>query len=266
MKPTFIGHQSPLLIAMITENSPEECVPTMRNAIYNGADAFALHLDVLPLRYHNIEDLRRIFVFAQDKPVLSINYRNPSRSDLTDDDLIEGHFTALKAGATMCDIMGDIYDPSFMELSKKKYIIDRQKSLVEKIHSMGGEVLMSSHTWCPMTAQEVIEHAKALESRGADMVKIAMIANNEDEMLEAVKGTALLKRELKVPYLHVCMGQYGKLHRVIAPMLGSAMVLCVPSYTILSHKEQPLLRATRAVLDNIDWKLARDTSIGTRKQ
>ena len=59
------------------------------------------------------------------------------------------------------------------------------------------------------------------------------------------------------------MGQYGKIHRAISPMLGSSMSLCVQDYTVLGHNEQPLLRATRDVFNNLDWRMAKDTEIGT---
>ena len=103
-----------------------------------------------------------------------------------------------------------------------------------------------------------------MSSRGADMIKIAMAAHCEDDALEALRTTALLKRELKVPYLYICMGQYGKLQRAIGPLLGSSMALCVPTYTDHSHREQPLLRAEKAVLDNVDASIARNPYLGTR--
>ena len=66
------------------------------------------------------------------------------------------------------------------------------------------------------------------------------------------------------PFLHICMGQYGKLHRAIGPLLGSCFALCVQHYTEAGHKEKPLLRAERMALDNIDCKPARNIYIGTK--
>ncbi len=265
MKVKFISPRSkPLLVSMMTEQTPEACILNIRQSIYDGAGAFALHLEVLERQYHNIETLRRIFAYTAGMPVLTIHYRNKGRKEVTDEELASMQFVALEAGSSMCDIMGDIFDPSPMELSMKPGIIDKQKSLIEKIHSAGGEVLMSSHTWMAMNAEQTVQHAKELESRGADMVKIAMCAHNEDELLDTFIATAWLKRELKVPFLHICMGQYGKLHRVIAPAIGSYMVLCVQYYSNAGSKEQPLLRAAKAVYDNMDPNIARDVFLGTR--
>jgi 3-dehydroquinate dehydratase len=262
MKPTFLNRGGkPLLVSVICDRRPDECIASIRNSIFDGADGFLLQLETLDPANLNVPDLRRILDYACDKPVLTTNYRH---GKLTDEDLVEQALTGLEAGVTMLDIPGDTYDPSPMQLSQQPEAVDHQKRLVDRVHSLGGEVLMSSHTWVAMTCEHAVEHAQALAARGADMVKIAMAAHSEDDALEAIKTTALLKRELTVPYLYVCMGQYGKLQRAIGPMLGSAMALCVPTYVAYSHREQPLLRATKAVLDNLDWAIARNEFIGTR--
>lgn len=262
MRPSFLqGATRPLMVAMITERTPEACIASMRNAIYDGADAFGVMLGCLEARYRGRAELEQMFAYAADKPILVMHYRHAG-SGLSDDDLVASLRLAVEAGASMVDIMGDMYDPSPLELATSPATVDKQRRLVDDIHAMGGAVLMSSHTWVYMTAEETIAHAQALASRGADMVKIAMCAHDEDQLLEVIRTTVLLKRELDVPFLHVCMGQYGKMHRVISAVLGSSLVLCVPQYTATSHREQPLLRAAKAVLDNLDWHVARDDQLG----
>jgi len=262
MKPTFVNRAGkPMLVSVISERHPEDCIAQFRNSTFDGADGLLLALETLDPVHLNVNDLRHILDYACDKPVLTTNYR---RADLTDDDLVALDLLGLQAGVTMLDLMGDLYDPSPLELSRKPGIIDRQRQLVDRVHALGGEVLMSSHTWVPMSCDQAVEHAQALAARGADMIKIAMAAHSEDEALEALKTTAVLKRELAVPYLYIRMGQYGKLQRAIGPALGSCMALCVPTYTDHSHREQPLLRAEKAVLDNLDWSLARNPFLGTR--
>jgi 3-dehydroquinate dehydratase len=265
MKPTFVNRKAkPLLVAAISDPRPPECIASIRNSIFDGADGFLLQLETLDPAHLNEEDLRQIIDYTCDRPVLTTNYRRGEPAQLTDEDLVEQSLIGLRAGVTMLDIPGDTYDPSPMQLSDKPEILDKQRRLVDRVHSLRGEVLMSSHIWAPMSCEEATKHALALEARGADMVKIAMAGHSEDDALEAIKTTALLKRELRVPYLYICMGQYGKLQRAIGPLLGSAMALCVPGYTARSHREQPLLRATRAVMDNLDASIARHEYLGTR--
>lgn len=40
-------------------------------------------------------------------------------------------------------------------------------------------------------------------------------------------------------------------------MLGSSLIFCVQQYTPKGHKEQPLVRAAKAVFDNLDYRVAR---------
>jgi len=269
MRPSFINQSPrPQIVTIITDTTPEGCIATMRNAAYDGTDAYGFMLDKLDLKYHNREDFERIFAYAADRPILAMNYRNANRINKgqTDQDMVDTLLLSIEAGATMVDIIADYFDPSPLELSRKNEIINKQRRVVDKIHSLGGEVMMSSHTWQFMTAEQTLEHFHQLELRGGDMVKIAMCAYSEDEFLETIKTTMLANRQMKAPFLHVCMGQYGKIHRVISVMFGSAFAYCVQEYTAISHKEQPLLRSTKAVLDNLDYRIARDDTLGGYKK
>ena len=44
MKPTFLNREKPLLTNMIQAETPEACISTAREAIFDGADAFGLQL------------------------------------------------------------------------------------------------------------------------------------------------------------------------------------------------------------------------------
>lgn len=263
MKPLFSRQKLPMLVTSLTDATPAKTICTMRNAIFDGTDGFMLHMEALNSEHLCEADLRPIFDYACDRPVFTMNYRRTTDGK-TDEQRIADQLTALRAGASMIDMMGDMFDPSPMELTRDRRAIARQQQVIEEVHALGCEVLLSSHTWVFMTAEETLAHAKLLETRGADFVKIAMCVHSELELLELLRTTTLVRNELKVPFLHIGMGQYGKLHRAIAPMLGSCFALCVQSYTESGHKEKPLLRAEKAVLDNIDWSPARNPYLGTR--
>lgn len=257
--------QKPLLTCVITDNTDKTCIATIRNAIYDGADAFYMDFTKLEDEFRNVETLHKIIDYCEDKPMMMMCYRRHNRPEMTDDRIAENLLMSVEAGASMVDIMGDLFNPTPLQLSKDAESFEKQCALVEKVHQAGGEVMMSSHTWVPMTPEHALEHARALASRGADMIKIASTANNDAEMQETFNATMTLKNELEVPFLHVCMGQYGKLHRVISPMLGSSMALCVQRYNGIGMFDQVLLRSTKAVFDNLDWKMARNATYGTVK-
>ena len=257
--------KNPLLTCVITDNTDKTCIATIRNAIYDGADAFYMDFTKLEDEFRNVETLHKIIDYCEDKPMMMMCYRRHNRPEMTDDRIAENLLMSVEAGASMVDIMGDLFNPTPLQLSKDAESFEKQCALVEKVHQAGGEVMMSSHTWVPMTPEHALEHARALASRGADMIKIASTANNDAEMQQTFNATMTLKNELELPFLHVCMGQYGKLHRVISPMLGSSMALCVQRYNGIGMFDQVLLRSTKAVFDNLDWKMARNATYGTVK-
>ena len=263
MKPLFSRQKLPMLVTSLTDATPAKTVCTIRNAIFDGTDGLMLHMEALSPEHICEAALKTIFDYTCDKPMFTLNYRRPN-SGKTDEQLVAEQLMAVRAGASMIDMMGDMFDPSAMELTRDPRAIARQQQVIEQVHALGGEVLMSSHIWVYMTAEETMAHAKALADRGADFVKIAMSVHTEEEALDAMRTTYLVKKELKVPFLHICMGQYGKLHRAIAPMLGSCFALCVQSYTEAGHKEKPLLRAEKALFENLDWQPARNIFLGTR--
>ncbi len=258
MRPSFVNQPKPFIVSVVTEPDPDSAIATIRNSEYDGANAMDLHLRALERQYHNVHDLERI-IKCTSRPIMLINYRGNDtwEGQKNDEERLESLRLGVRAGASACDIMGDFFDPSPMEITRKPEIIDRQKQLIDELHAAGVEVIMSSHTWVHMTTEQVVEHLKSLEARGADMVKVAAAVNSEADLCEAFETTVALKKELKVPFIHICMGQYGKLHRFVAPMMGSSLIFCVQKYTPKGHKEQPLIRAAKAVFDNLDWRVAR---------
>lgn len=264
-RPSFVNLPKPFIVCVVTDPNPDACLATIRNAECDGAHAFDLHLRTLEKQYHNEVDLSRI-IMSSYKPMMMIYYREDNARCVaaTDEERAEAHLMAVRCGASACDIMGDFYDPNANQLSMKPEIIDKQRRLIDKIHKGGAEVIMSSHTWREMSCEEVVEHMKELEKRGPDMVKIACTANSEEQLIESFKTTVALKNELKVPFIHIVMGQYGKMHRFVGPMLGSSLVFCVESYTEFGHKEQPLVRSAKAVFENLDWHVARNPLSITR--
>ncbi len=254
----FSKQKFPMLITSLSDNNPIDTICTIRNAILDGTDGFMIHLEKMSPEFLNKEDLQRIFDYTCDKPIFTMNYRSNISSQKSDEQVIDEQIIAVKAGATMIDMMGDMFDKSLLELTFNAAAIEKQKQVIAEVHELGGEVLMSSHTWKYMSTEEVLAHTKELESRGADFIKIAMSVNSEEEMIDSIKTTSVVSKALKVPFLHICMGSHGKLHRAIGPTVGSCFALCVQQYTPAGHKEKVLLRAEKSVLDNIDYHINRN--------
>jgi len=182
-------------------------------------------------------------------------YRNDRWAKSDDDARQEVLLAAADAGAAMIDVMGDLYDPSPMEITRNPAAIERQKRLIEQIHAKGAEVVVSSHMSCARTAEEVVEHLLEVESRGPDVVKIVTAVNTEEELAEAFRTTLALKRELKAPFIHLCNGKFSRPHRFFGPVLGTAIFFAVSRYEPRYGMPQPTIRAVKAVLDNVHWNI-----------
>ncbi|MBQ3573450.1 MAG: type I 3-dehydroquinate dehydratase [Clostridia bacterium] len=254
MKPTFLNRDLPFIMSMILKDNPDDVRYAIRNSAYDGADAFGIQLCYMKHEYKTEENYKQMFAQACGKPIYITNYRAMQNEGLTDEECAEGLILGLKSGATLADVMGDMFDKGAeMELTKNQTAIDKQMKLIDKIHSLGKEVLISSHI-CKFTpAEQVLEIAYEQQRRGADVVKIVTAANSDEEQIENLRITALLKKELKVPFLYLSGGTHSKIHRMIGPLLGCVSYLAVLKHDARAIPTQPTVRAAKAVRDNLDY-------------
>ena len=256
-RPSFVNLPKPIITGIIFCPTPEETIAAVRNAELDGAAAFDVNLRHLAPEYRNEESLRRIFSVSR-KPFMCTYYRaKGNEADNEDDDARQLVLEqAIRAGVSIVDVMGDLFDPSPFELTMKPEAIEKQMKLIEHYHSMGAEVVISSHMKEHRTPDEILEHLREQERRGADMVKIVSGVNSEEELVDAIRTSMLLKRELKIPYIHLSNGSYASLHRYIGPILGGCLSFCQPCYDKYHQNNmQPLVKSLKTVLDNITWRL-----------
>ena len=206
MKPTFLNQNRPLITGMILKDNPDSIRFAVKNSIYDGADCLGIQLECLKKEYKTEEHYKRIFAACSGHPVYITNYRKAENEGFSDDELADELIKALSCGATLGDVPASLYDPESgmgigLELSRKQSAIDKQMNLIDRIHAIGKEVLMSSHVLKFIPAETVLEIAFEQQKRGADIVKIVTAANTDEEQMENLRITTLLKKELKVPFL-----------------------------------------------------------------
>ena len=258
MKLTFLNQTRPLITGMIQKTTPDEMRLCIKNSIADGADCLGVQLECLAKEHKTEESLKRIFAFCGGHPVYVTNYRDGANRGRSDEELMEELLTALRCGGTLGDVMGCTFDPEVdraknYELTMKKDAIDKQMRLIDKIHEMGKEVLMSSHVLAYTPAEKVLEIACEHERRGADIVKIVTAGNSVEEEMENLRITTLLKKELKVPFLFLSGGTHSKIHRRIGPQLGCVTYLAVKEYDCRSVPTQPTVKEAKAIRDSFDF-------------
>ncbi len=252
MKPTFLNHEQPLLTVMLQCETPEVAIGRIRNANCLGADAYGLQVESLKNEYHTPETYKRIFAEMKGRPVYVTNYRSRYNAGLSDDEIARGLVTLAENGATLCDVMGDMFCRHPEELTDNEAAVQKQLRLVDRLHEAGAEVLMSSHVLKYTPAERVLEIAFEQKKRGADIIKIVTGAENMEQQIENLRITDLLKQELGAPFLFLAGGECS-IHRRLGIKLGCCMALCVYEHDALSTPTQPLLSTMKTVRDMLDF-------------
>ncbi len=249
---TFLNRDKALLTVMLQCPDPETAIGRIRNAIPRGAEGFGLQVESLKNEFQTEEVFKKIIKEAASLPVYVTNYRMANNSGKSDEELSEGLLSLAESGATLVDVMGDLFSKHPEELTDNKDAIDKQIRLIEKIKSKGAEVLISSHLYKFAPAERVLEIALEQKRRGADIAKIVTSATCIEEEIENLRTTSLLSKELGIPFLFLSGGVCSA-HRRIGHKYGNSLILCVYEHDALSTPMQPLLSVAKAVRDDMGF-------------
>lgn len=258
MKATFLNQNRPLITGMILKDNPNSIRYAVKNSIYDGADCLGIQLECLKKEYKTEECYKKIFAACAGHPIYITNYRKNENEGFSDEELGRELLKALSCGATLGDVPASLFDEESgmgigLELSRKPEAIEKQMRLVDEIHAMGKEVLMSSHVLKFTPAETVLEIAFEQKRRGADIIKIVTAANSDEEQMENLRITTLLKKELNAPFLFLSGGTHSKIHRMIGPQLGCVTYLAVQTHDERAVPTQPTIKAAKAVRDHLDY-------------
>lgn len=259
---------SPALAGVIREKTASSAITEIKNCMYDGADMIDLHMSC----FENVNnDGLKAVITSSKLPVLALNYNKRydwSGCGFSEEERVESFLDAVSAGAAGIDMQGYTFDEKSKEAfcGEDKYsftkgnpkeivtddsVISKQCGLIERIHSMGAEVLLSCHPGIQMKCEQVVELALFLEKRNPDVIKIVTAAKDENDLIESFKTMTVLKKEVKTPVSYHTNGIAGNLSRIINPVLGGHMIFCVDRYSEGSTMEQLDLRTVRTIIDNI---------------
>ena len=108
-KKSFLNADRPFVIAMILCETSEECIAKIRDAVNEGADAIGFQIEKLRREYRTKDNVRKVIEAAGALPVYATNYRKGSDAEYTDEECAEGLLWAAEGGATLLDVIGDLY-------------------------------------------------------------------------------------------------------------------------------------------------------------
>ena len=267
---------------LIDDPTPDGVIRTMKLAEYEGADAFDLELQSLDPEFRSPAALKPLFDVAT-RPIFTVYRRYSLRgsnlvyAESNEETRMQAQLDLIDLGSIGFDMELDTFDPrpgpsnateagkrySYdrdsppREVSDDPQAIDRQMRLIEATHRRGGEVLASAHTLTRLSPAGALAIGRIAEARGADAVKIVQFCASDEDVVESLESTVLLKCELKIPYVMMAMGEYGKLNRIMAPLLGSMLIFARQDYRPGGFLDQPPIRAMKAFYGNADFRISR---------
>jgi len=278
-KMKFTQVKQPLICTIISDKNPADCIRTVLVSDYDGTDAYEMNLMLVEKRFWNEKDLKSIFT-ATVKPMLVCHYRwdYEKHLDFDEEERIQLLINTVRWGASGIDLEADAFDPSpgpleWTEEAKQYSLnrnskprdwttnataIKRQKGVIEEIHRLGGEVLMSAHTRVHLSVEQAVSMAKEMEARGADITKVVSVDVSFEDLMDTLRSTIEIKKALKIPFIMMSHGQHSKIGRVVCPMLGSMLAFCTqPVSPAGIFPLQPPIRVQKAAWENVDWTITK---------
>lgn len=246
MKP-FLKNERPIITCFLTPGKKEDMEKEINAAINQGAEGFCFQMELLPPESKNEETIKGLFNKMGDRLIYVTNYKRGSvYPDLTDEQRAEELLNAIGWGANLIDIPTDMFADSECEFSMEKDAVEKQKKLAEKAHQMGAKVLISSHIFKYMPKEAVLSIALSQQERGADIAKVVVWADTEEELCEAFETNALLKKRLDIDFLFLINGKMSRKHRLMGPLMSGGIYL-----TTLNEKNetQPKICEAQSLID-----------------
>lgn len=260
-----------MLAHVIREETPEAVLREYAAGEGLARRGCDVHISTLETRYKTPEVYERIFS-AIKEPVLAINYDSDKlfrRAGIPQETRLSQLEEAVKCGAASVDLQGFAFEPKgrngLENVDPKQYVfaasgakevtvneeaIEKQCRYIEKIHSLGGEVLLSTHTSAYLDTEQAVALALFLEKRDPDIIKLVTVGcDTRDRVAECIRTVIELKKTLKCRFSFHCNGKFGKETRLLGPLFGSYMAFAVREYGPGYDKNQLRLADAAAFFD-----------------
>jgi 3-dehydroquinate dehydratase-1 len=102
--------------------------------------------------------------------------------------------------------------------------MDAIEFLTNMAHENGRKVILSNHeTTRTPRKEDIVQRLVTMEKLGADIPKVAYMANSEEDPQTLLAAAGEAKNILKVPFIALSMGELGKATRVCGGDFGSVI-------------------------------------------
>lgn len=97
------------------------------------------------------------------------------------------------------------------------------KKLIEAAHEKDIKIVMCNHDFDATPAcEEIVQRLISMEEKGADICKIAVMPNENKDVLTLLEATRLASKKVNKPLITMSMGSLGMISRIAGEAFGSA--------------------------------------------
>ncbi|HZK02734.1 MAG TPA: type I 3-dehydroquinate dehydratase [Anaerovoracaceae bacterium] len=212
---------------IIGEGPPKICVPLVgrsrKELLSSVSIATRLRPDIYELRADYLKDnpkemamiIKDVRTIITNSPLIYTlrSEEEGGQSDLPREHYLNQNLKAIESGHA------DIID---VELEKGEEVINK---LASAAHEKNRHILLSKHYFGKMPHKiEMLKVFQIMQGYPSDIVKIAVMIDNERELLDLLDISLTMKNECKDrPFVIIGMGKNGMLSRIIGGIFGSAL-------------------------------------------
>jgi 3-dehydroquinate dehydratase len=280
----FTELSKPFIIGVVTDGDVDSCIRTIKLGEYDGADGFQLELQGFKDFPPSKEQMKDI-ICSTNKPIWTTNRRpkrgvkaHPNRY-VSEEKRMQLQLDALDAGAVCIDMELDTFDHwQLWDEARRKIersilkdipvnpedfpqeccfqgeAIEKQKEIIDQVHSVDCEVLMSCHVRVRTTQAGTLKIGREMEARNADLVKIVVWNDDFYDLCNTLRDNVYLKEKMNVPFKLMSQGEPSKLGRALFAMFGSAWAFCLQDLTSGGFHYRPLISTVKYIMQHVDWQ------------
>ena len=220
VKGVRIGEGRPKTIVSLMDASEDELLRTSERAVSAGADCVEWRADFFG-RYRDRETVahvgRRLRASLTHTPLV-FTFRSAQQGGQATLSS-EGYRELLSAV-----IQHDAADLVDIEACVGATIAS---TLIGDAHKKGMPTIVSNHDFARTPhVQDMVEQLKHMAALGADLPKLAVMAQSAADCMRLMEASAQAHDTLQRPLITMAMGEHGKLSRLAGEACGSALTFC----------------------------------------
>lgn len=210
-----LGEGRPKIIVPIVEQTEEAILSFAKNLNDITCDFIEWRIDHYEFVTEKgaVSELSKKIKDVLDKPLL-VTFRSEREGgvkELSDEKYFELYEDILREGSLeLLDL--ELYMPE-----------ERGNDIIKLANEHNVKIVLCNHDFDATPAkEEIISRLKIMAERGADVCKIAVMPQNNQDVLDLMQATVEASAQIDQPLITMSMGDLGKVSRVCGELIGSS--------------------------------------------